>query len=154
MRILMVCLGNICRSPLAEGLLRKHGKGLKLELDSAGTSSQHEGEAPDPRTRKNAIKNGLNIDMLRSRPFNKSDFQRFDKIFVMDKDNLRNVLNKADNEQDRGKVSLLLEEVFPGSDAEVPDPWFGGEECFQQVFEMLDEACRKLAEKIREQNIS
>jgi protein-tyrosine phosphatase len=149
MRILMVCLGNICRSPLAEGLLRKHSQGLPLELDSAGTSANHVGEPPDPRTRRNALTNGLNIENLRARQFRKADFQYFDMILVMDKSNLRNVLSLATGEAERNKVKLLLEEVFPGSSAEVPDPWYGGEEGFQQVFEMLDEACLQLAEKIR-----
>ncbi|MEY4111198.1 MAG: hypothetical protein RLZZ46_1554 [Bacteroidota bacterium] len=149
MRILLVCLGNICRSPLAEGLLRKHSQGLNLLLDSAGTSSNHAGEAPDPRTRRNALQNGLNIEDLRARQFSKTDFQHFDRIFVMDKSNLRHVLSMSEHDEERRKVQLLLEEVFPGSNAEVPDPWYGGEEGFQQVFEMLDEACRLLAEKIR-----
>lgn len=151
MRILMVCLGNICRSPLAEGLLRKHGEGLGLELDSAGTSANHIGEAPDPRTRRNALKNGLNIEHLRARQFIQADFRQFDQIYVMDKNNLRHVLSLAKDQHEKKKVSLLLEEVYPGSSGEVPDPWYGGEEGFQQVFELLDEACRKLAEKLRSQ---
>jgi protein-tyrosine phosphatase len=95
------------------------------------------------------LTNGLNIENLRARQFRKADFQYFDMILVMDKSNLRNVLSLATGEAERNKVKLLLEEVFSGSSAEVPDPWYGGEEGFQQVFEMLDEACLQLAEKIR-----
>jgi protein-tyrosine phosphatase len=148
MKILMVCLGNICRSPLAEGLLRKHLGDKGITIDSAGTSSNHAGEAPDPRTRRNALQNGLNLEHLRARQFHKSDFGKFDMIYVMDKSNLRNVLALAENAEQKNKVKLLLEEAYPGSEAEVPDPWYGEEEGFQKVFELLDKACLSIAQKI------
>lgn len=140
MRILMVCLGNICRSPLAHGILREKSNG-GIEVDSAGTSSWHAGEPPDPRTIAVAKKRGVRLSDLRARPFEPADFDRFDKIFVMDRNNLEDVLAMARNEDDRAKVDLLLNQLSPGSDAEVPDPYFGGDRGFEEVFELVEKAC-------------
>lgn len=138
-RVLFVCLGNICRSPLAEGILRdqaeKHGLMDRIEVDSAGTSGQHEGELPDPRTRKNALDHGLKLGM-RARKFNVRDFDAFDHILVMDKRNRDHVLNMARNESDTLKVRLFREYDPEGHGEDVPDPWYGGEEGFEEVFQI------------------
>lgn len=142
MKILMVCLGNICRSPLADGLLRSKVKALNLDVfvDSAGTSNHHVGEAPDARMRATAKQKGLSIDDLRARQFIKSDFTDFDLIFVMDKSNYANVIRLADTEDKKVKVHLMLNESHPNKDLEVPDPYFGGEQGFIEVYNLLDEA--------------
>lgn len=142
MRILMVCLGNICRSPMADGWLRHRiaEYHLDMETDSAGTAGYHTGEKPDPRMRKWATHYGVSIDGLRARQFSVADFDRFDKIFVMDKQNRTNVLRLARNEEDRQKVSLYLNELYPGEDREVPDPYYGNDADFRHVIELLDAA--------------
>lgn len=145
-KILVVCLGNICRSPLAEGVLlhlvEKHQ--LNIVIDSAGTSNYHIGEAPDSRTVANAKKHNIDLSPLRARQFVRSDFDKFDKIFVMDKSNRRDVLNLARHESDIAKVDLFLNLLLPGSDIEVPDPYYGGEEGFEQVFNLVWQASEKL----------
>lgn len=155
MKILMVCLGNICRSPLAEGILRQRltDAGIThVEVDSAGTSGYHNGENPDPRSVQNAKKNGVDISSLISRKFIAADFERFDRIFVMDKSNHADVMAMAKNEEHRGKVDLLLNVAAPGKNKAVPDPWYGGDEGFQQVFDLLDEACAALVDEIKRTN--
>lgn len=148
-KILVVCLGNICRSPLAEGvllhLLEKHQ--LNIVIDSAGTSNYHIGEAPDSRTVANAKKHNIDLSPLRARQFVRSDFDKFDKIFVMDKSNRRDVLNLARHESDIAKVDFFLNLLFPGSDIEVPDPYYGGEEGFEQVFNLVWQASEKLIQE-------
>jgi len=145
----MVCLGNICRSPLAEGIMLKliADGSLDIEVDSAGTSNYHIGEAPDKRTTRNAAGHGIDLKPLRARQFNESDFDAFDEIYVMDHSNLRNVLALARHEQHRQKVRLLLNELHPGQDLEVPDPYFGGEQGFEDVFHMVYAACEKIVGK-------
>ena len=145
-RILMVCLGNICRSPLAEGILRdKTNKlGIPVFIDSAGTSNYHIGEHPDKRTVANALKNGVDISKLKARQFKISDFDEFDIIFVMDSSNYSNVIDLARNKNDIEKVELILNRVHPKSNMAVPDPYFGGEEGFQNVFNLLDTACNTI----------
>lgn len=151
MKILMVCLGNICRSPLADGLLRKKVAEHKLNVvvDSAGTSSYHVGSAPDKRMILTANYRGVAIEGLKARAFTKADFANFDHIYVMDKSNLEDVLELAENETDKSKVSLILNELNPLSDAEVPDPYFGGQDGFAQVYDMLNEATDRIIEKIK-----
>lgn len=150
MKILMVCLGNICRSPLADGLLRKkvNGAGLDVIVDSAGTSGHHDGEAPDSRMQKTALEFGLDISNLTSRKFLQSDFDEFDLIYVMDQSNRSNVLSLARNQEDETKVKMILNEIQPGSDSEVPDPYFGGQQGFYHVYELLDEATDIILKKI------
>ncbi|MBW7868171.1 MAG: low molecular weight phosphotyrosine protein phosphatase [Brumimicrobium sp.] len=152
MKILMVCLGNICRSPMADGLLRKKVKdnNLDVEVDSAGTGGWHAGESPDPRMQKTAAKNGVPIHELVARQFQVSDFDTFDRIYVMDRSNYTNVLKLARNDKDKEKVDLLLNLSFPGEDREVPDPYFGGQDGFQEVFEMLDDATTILINELEE----
>ncbi len=142
-KILFVCLGNICRSPLAEGIMLhlKEKHNLNLEIDSAGTASFHIGEAPDPRTITNAKKNGVNLSQLRARQFTKRDFEDFDTIFVMDKSNLNNVLALATNESQKKKVSLFLNTLHPDQNMEVPDPYYHDEQKFEEVFQLVYKAC-------------
>ena len=146
----MVCLGNICRSPVADGIMRKKAKvhNLKIKVDSAGTSGYHNGENPDRRSQQNALKNGVDISNLISRKFTVEEFDDFDLIYVMDSSNQRDVLSLSRNENDRNKVSLILNELYPGENRSVPDPYFGGEDGFENVFRMLDEACEKFALKL------
>ncbi len=150
MKILMVCLGNICRSPLADGLLRQKvsENDLKVVVDSAGTSAHHAGDAPDYRMTETAKKRGTDISFLRARQFTSQDFQDFDLIYVMDQSNLKNVLALAQNETDKKKVKLILKEIST-ADAEVPDPYFGGQSGFEQVYELLDEATEIIIDKIK-----
>jgi len=141
-KILFVCLGNICRSPLAEGIMLhlKEKHKLTLEIDSAGTAHYHTGEAPDRRTIANARKNGVDLSSLRARQFTPSDFDIFDKIYVMDKSNFKNVMALSKNESHREKVSLFL-----NADEEVPDPYYGTEEDFEHVFRLVYKNCERLA---------
>ncbi|TAH38798.1 MAG: low molecular weight phosphotyrosine protein phosphatase [Bacteroidetes bacterium] len=150
MKVLMVCLGNICRSPMAEGILRKKAtdRKLSLHIDSAGTGDWHSGENPDPRAIRTAKSYGVNISQLVARQFNVSDFDHFDTIFAMDQSNLKNILSLARNESDKKKVELLLDLLPHKKNKNVPDPWFGGEDGFTDVFNLLDEACEHLINKI------
>lgn len=152
MKILMVCLGNICRSPLAEAILRKKAeeRNVELTIDSCGTSSYHIDSPPDPRTIANAETNGLDVCNLRARQFRKSDFDDFDQIYVMDKSNYNDIIYLAGSEEHRNKVNLILNELDPGSNKSVPDPYFGGEEGFQQVYDLLDRACDKILDKVEQ----
>lgn len=148
MKILMVCLGNICRSPLAEGIM-KSKLPADFVVDSAGTSGFHSGDAPDPRSIAVAQKYGIDISNQRSRQISVQDFEEFDKIYCMDKSNLKNVLALAENDEQRQKVALLLTEADRESIfTEVPDPYYGGAKGFEKVFEMIDIACEEIAKKI------
>ena len=147
-RVLMVCLGNICRSPLAEGILKSKVDPDKVYVDSAGTGDYHVGDSPDERSISIARKNDLDITYQRGRQFSAEDFEDFDKIFVMDMANYRDVLALAKSEEDRNKVSLILNEIFPGENVEVPDPYHGGRDGFHKVYQMLNEACEVIARKI------
>lgn len=145
----MVCLGNICRSPMAEGILKTKIDGLNIEVDSAGTSAYHEGENPDSRAVHTLRKKGINISNLVARQFTVADFDQFDLIFTMDSSNYRNVLEMARDEADREKVRMLVNELYPGSDGEVPDPYFGGSQGFEDVYQLLDEATDKLLFRLK-----
>jgi protein-tyrosine phosphatase len=153
-RILMVCLGNICRSPLAEGMLRKRldegGLGKRVDVDSAGTSNYHIGETPDKRSVANANRHDVDISSLRARQFTATDFEQFDEIFVMDAENLRNVLQLAQKEEHRHKTGLLLNEAFPGTNRAVPDPYYGGEEGFENVYQLVNEACQAIVVRLQQ----
>lgn len=146
-RILMVCLGNICRSPLAEGILKSKVDPEKVFVDSAGTSNYHVGHSPDPRSVSIAEQRKLDITAQKGRQFSISDFDEFDHIYVMDMSNYQDVLALARNEADRQKISLILNEIFPGENVEVPDPYYGGDDGFGNVYDMLDQACDVIAEK-------
>jgi protein-tyrosine phosphatase len=146
MKILMVCLGNICRSPLAEGILRQKSalRNIKITIDSCGTSDYHIGEAPDKRSQANALKNGVDISGLRARQFSRDDFENFDLILTMDQSNFNNVIALARSDSQRQKVKMILNISHPGSNRAVPDPYFGGPDGFQEVFNLLDQACEKI----------
>ncbi len=145
-RILFVCLGNICRSPLAEGIMihlkQKHN--FNVEIDSAGTANYHVGEAPNARTIANAKKHGVDLSFLRARQFHVSDFEKFDVIYVMDKNNLKNVLQLATSSHHKNKVSLFLDAVNQTKGLEVPDPYYGLEKDFEEVFQLVYKACELL----------
>jgi protein-tyrosine phosphatase len=145
-KILMVCLGNICRSPLAEGILRMKAEqaGLNLQIDSAGTSNYHTGECPDQRTIQNALKHNVDVSKLKARQFTISDYDNFDHIFAMDSSNYSDIISLARNENDKRKVELILDKVYPGSQMSVPDPYFGGEQGFEHVYILLDKACDEI----------
>ena len=138
----MVCLGNICRSPLAEGILEHKVKqqGLEWEIDSAGTGAYHAGELPDARSIAVAKKYGIDLTNQRARQFKVADFDSFDKIYVMDASNYRNVVHLARNEADKAKVELIRNVVRPNWNEQVPDPYWN-DNGFEEVFQMLDEAC-------------
>ena len=153
-KILMVCLGNICRSPLAEGILASKLPKDRFRVDSAGTGDYHVGKQPDVRSMNIAKRNGLDLSMQRARHFNPSDFAAYDHIYVMDGSNLRDVREQAPDEVSRQKVKLILEELFPGENVDVPDPYFGLENGFVTVYEMLDEVCEIIAQKLLEQHPS
>lgn len=142
MKILMVCLGNICRSPLAEGIMKTRAAeaGLSWVVDSAGTGHWHTGELPDRRSIRVGQKHGIDITDQRARQFHPDDFDRFDRIFVMDVNNRSDVLRLAKNDIHRSKVSLILDETYPGEERSVPDPYYD-DNGFEAVYEMLDEAC-------------
>ena len=144
----MVCLGNICRSPLAEGLLRSKLDPSKYSIDSAGTGHWHVGRPPDPRSIAVAKKNNLDITHLRGKQFEPGFFDLYDHIFVMDFSNYQDVIAQARNEEDKKKVSMILDELFPGEQVDVPDPYSGGDQGFDRVYNMLDEATDRLAERI------
>lgn len=146
-KVLMVCLGNICRSPLAEGILRSKVDSDSVFVDSAGTAGYHVGNPPDKRSIAVARKYGLNIADQKCRKFSKADFSEFDHIYVMDRSNYSDVSNLAANHEEAQKVKLLLSEVKLGIQ-EVPDPYYGGNDGFENVYQMIDEACEAIAKKL------
>jgi len=144
----MVCLGNICRSPLAEGILKLKVDSQKYFIDSAGTGSYHLGSPPDKRSIAVARKNNLDISYQRCRQFGVSDFDEFDIIYVMDNSNKRDVLALARDENDKAKVKMILNEIFPNENVDVPDPYLGGDQGFEKVYKLLEEACSIIAQKL------
>src|SRR6476646_3509494 len=143
MKILMVCLGNICRSPLAEGILKHKAKevGLNWTIESAGTNGYHIGEAPHHLSQKVARLNGIDICDQRARQFVKEDFDRYDKIYAMADDVVDDIKRITRSHFDRSKVDLLLDELHPGKHLSVPDPWYGPEPGYHEVYELIDRAC-------------
>lgn len=152
-KILMVCLGNICRSPLAEGILQSKLPAEKFVVDSAGTGDWHAGQGPDKRSVLTAKNRGLDISCQKARQIKQSDFTEFDHIFVMDSSNLRDVTRLAPNPQAKAKVKLMMDEIFPGQNIDVPDPYYGGPEGFDKVYDMLDEACELVAAKLIKEHL-
>ena len=149
MKVLMVCLGNICRSPLAEGILREKARqaGLHWEIDSAGTNGYHTGEAPHHLSQKVARLNGVDISTQRARRFTADDFQHFDKIYAMAGDVIDDMRRIAGKKFDPNKVDLLMNEVHPGKDQDVPDPWYGPEPGYHEVYKMIDVAANRIIAK-------
>ncbi len=150
MKILMVCLGNICRSPLAEGILQEkiNSRGLRAAVDSAGTAAYHAGEKPDPRSQAIAFKHGIDISKQRARKFEVDDFDQFDKIFAMDTHNFHDIVALANKQHEAVKVEMILNKIHPGEDCSVPDPYYGGKDGFQKVYNMLNAACEVIADEI------
>nr|WP_315231964.1 low molecular weight protein-tyrosine-phosphatase [uncultured Flavobacterium sp.] len=147
-KILMVCLGNICRSPLAEGILASKLPKNKFKVDSAGTGSWHVGHKPDDRSVAVAKKNKINISDQKGRQFSKSDFDSFDYIYVMDNSNYDDVIELAESQEHKQKVQLILDELFPNEKVDVPDRYFGLPNGFEIVYNMLDEVCDVIAKKL------
>ncbi|NCT09481.1 MAG: low molecular weight phosphotyrosine protein phosphatase [Flavobacteriia bacterium] len=145
----MICLGNICRSPLAEGILSSKLNSNSIFVDSAGTGAYHIGNQPDERSIAVANNYGIDISKQRARKFQVSDFDIFDSIYVMDENNFQDILSLARNHQDKQKVKMILNEIHPNKNKSVPDPYYGGEEGFENVFRMLDEACEIISKKIQ-----
>lgn len=144
----MVCLGNICRSPLAEGILKSKVGSNAIFVDSAGTAAYHIGKLPDERSIAVAKKYGIDITDQRARKFTVKDFDSFDYIYAMDESNFNNILELARNQEDENKVKLILNETQPAKNLSVPDPYYGGDEGFENVYAMLDEACAIIANKL------
>lgn len=138
----MVCLGNICRSPLAEGIMKNKvaQRSLGWTVDSAGTGFWHAGELPDSRSIDIARQYGIDITDQRARQFKPADLEIFDRIFVMDTQNLRDVLRHAQLDDQRAKIDLILNQLHPGQNRSVPDPYYD-DDGFEEVFRMLDAAC-------------
>lgn len=150
MRILLVCLGNICRSPMAEGVLRHlaQERGIGIVTDSAGTGDYHVGEAPDRRAQAAMRKQGMEIGDLRARQFTTADYDRFDLLLAMDADNLRNMQRLAPSAEHASKAMLIMDHAPEHPLREVPDPYFGGDEGFDEVFSMLMDACNRLLDDL------
>ena len=151
MNIMMVCLGNICRSPLAEGILKHKASqaGLDWNIESAGTNGYHNGEAPHQLSQKVAKLNGIDICDQRSRQFVKADMERYDKIYALADDVVDEIRRIAREKYDPAKVDLLMNEAYPGEDVSVPDPWYGSEPGYHEVYKMINEACDHIIEKYK-----
>ena len=153
MKIVMVCLGNICRSPMAEGVLQKklidNHLDNQVSVDSCGFESCHLGEPPHQMAVRTARKHGVFIENQRQRLFSEKDFDQFDKIYVMDSGNYRDVGNIARNQDDMKKVDYLLNEVYPDSNKIVPDPWGGSERDYEHAFTLIEQACEAIVSKLK-----
>lgn len=151
LKILMVCLGNICRSPLAEGILKEKIKADKLNVlvESCGFEPFHVGDQPDIRAIEIASLNNIDISNQRARLFKPAYFDYYDKIYVMDQNNYRMVIAKARNEEDKRKVDFIMNVINPGSNIPVADPYYGGRDNFKKTFEMLDNATDKIIEVLK-----
>ncbi len=149
-KILMVCLGNICRSPLAEGILKSKLDSNKYIVESCGTSNYHIGGKPDKRSIDIAKKYGIDINDQRAAQFNINDFKTYDFIYVMDNSNYRDIIKLADNDHDKNKVILILEELYPNKQLDVPDPYYDNEQGFENVFKMLNKACDNIVIKLEQ----
>jgi len=149
MNVLMVCLGNICRSPMAQGLLNHLKQHTSTHVDSAGESNYHQGEAPDKRAVHTMQLHGIDISRQQSRPFESEDFNRFDLILVMDKSNYRGIVSKATTEEQKSKVKLILSYIDSTHELEVPDPYYGNGDGFRSVYTMLEQACQTIVKQYK-----
>ena len=148
MKILMVCLGNICRSPLAEGILAHKTKHLNVSVDSAGTSAYHIGALPDKRSIEIASKYNIDLSSQRARQFSRKDFENFDIIYAMDTSNYAHLISLSETKEEQEKIRLILNEITPLACESVPDPYYGVGNGFQIVYDMLDKACDKIVSSI------
>lgn len=150
-KILFVCLGNICRSPLAEGIFNeiiyKNNTSHLFDIDSAGTSGLHRGQLPDPRTLKNAKSNGLTLTH-KARQFRSSDFMEFDYLIAMDDSNLRDILEKKPEGESNAKLIKMRSFDMEDINADVPDPWYGGDRGFEEVYQILKRSCLHFYESL------
>ena len=151
MKILMVCLGNICRSPLAEGILQDKAfkAGLNWSVESAGTNGYHTGEAPHPLSQKVARLNGIDISQQRSRRFRADDFLVYDRIYALSGDVLEDIRTIARKSFDPAKADLLMNKLYTRKNKYVPDPWYGAESGYHEVYRMIDEVCEAIIKKYR-----
>jgi protein-tyrosine phosphatase len=147
-KILMVCLGNICRSPLAEGILQSKVNKELVFVDSAGTAAYHVGNLPDERSIAVAKQYGIDISNQQARKFTEKDFLNFDVIYAMDKSNYQNIISLATSDEDVEKVKMILNESQPNKNYSVPDPYYGGEIGFEEVYKMLNKACDSINYKL------
>ena len=149
-KVLMVCLGNICRSPLAQGILEKKSKenNTSIYVDSAGTAGWHIGSSPDLRSINIAKKNNIDISNQKARKFSTYDFKEFDKIFVMDTSNYRDLIRLCSNQKECNKIQLILKSIDPEKSPSVPDPYYGEEDGFEKIYRLLDKACSKIISEI------
>lgn len=149
MKILMVCLGNICRSPLAEGILQDKAfkAGLTWSVESAGTNSYHIGEPPHPLSQKVARLNGIDISKQRARRFSAEDLEVYDKIYALAENVVEEMKRIAGKKFKNSKVDLLMNELYPGKNMDVPDPWYGPEPGYHEAYKLIDKACDKILEK-------
>lgn len=152
-KILMVCLGNICRSPLAEGILASKLPLRHFSVDSAGTGHYHIGESPDERSIAIAKANGLDISLQIARKFSVQDFENFDYIYAMDGTNYQDILDLAPDEKSAQKVILILNELFEGENVDVPDPYYGLENGFPKLYDMLEQVCDTIAENLKKKHL-
>ena len=155
MKILFVCLGNICRSPTAEAVLRelaaREAPELTLEVDSAGTADYHVGQAPDPRTRAAAARRGYDLSSLRARTVEAADFEHFDLILAMDRENLKALRRRAPSHAHE-RLRLLLEFSPDPAPEDVPDPYYGGPNGFEEVLDLVEAATRGLLAHLRQRS--
>lgn len=151
MKILMVCLGNICRSPMAEGIMRSKIEKYQLnaEVDSCGTAAYHVGDSPDLRAQNTLRKHQIDISMLRGRQFEVADFDHFDLIYAMDESNYHHILMLARSQTDEDKVEMILNTISPNENIPVPDPYYGGQGGFDQCYGLLDSACEEIAIRLK-----
>jgi len=152
----MVCLGNICRSPLAEGILQQKAfaAGLRWSVESAGTNGYHIGESPHPLSQKVALLNGIEISNQRGRKFVKEDVEIYDKIYALAEDVLLDIHRIAKNKFDVSRIDLLMNELYPGKNLDVPDPYYGPERGYHEVYKMIDKVCDKIIERYGIRNAS
>jgi protein-tyrosine phosphatase len=147
-KVLMVCLGNICRSPLADGILKSKVSSKQVFVDSAGTAGFHVGNFPDTRSIQIAKTYGIDITDQRARAFSQKDFDDFHYIYAMDQSNYDDIIKLARNQSDISKVKMILNELQSGENIEVPDPYYGGSQGFENVYQLLDSSCDRIAQKI------
>lgn len=151
MKILMVCLGNICRSPMAEGIMRSKIEecNISATVDSCGTADYHVGDSPDRRAQQTLRNHDTDISNLKGRQFSVEDFDDFDLIFPMDEDNYDKIIALARNKADENKVEMIMNKLHPRENIPVPDPYYGGQQGFEDTYKMLDLACENILQDLK-----